>query len=121
MDAKPNDRPKVRKPLHISFSDGVACQVNLSPSFQVMPDQAPYLIANFGNYEQAESRLVAVIESVAFAELERRTLSEVRNSRSKTEQAILSRLARRPLRLALPSTRKSCATSLKQIRESVPW
>jgi hypothetical protein len=84
-----NDRRRVKRPLHIMFSDGMAGQVNLSASFQVKPGHAPYLIAQFGNYEQAEARLVAVIESVAFAELESCTSREVRRSRLKTGEAIL--------------------------------
>lgn len=79
---------KQRKPIRVTFFDGTVCDVGLSASYQVPPEKAPYLIAAFGTYGQAEAHLFAVIGSSAFATLERRTSSEARKLRTKTEHEI---------------------------------
>jgi regulator of protease activity HflC (stomatin/prohibitin superfamily) len=79
----------IREPLEVTFRDGVIAKVELSASCQVSAERAPYLLAKFGNYEQAKACLVALIESSSRAVLEKYTLSEVRKTRSEIEKLIL--------------------------------
>lgn len=92
MDVKSKAPTKARKPLRVTFCDGVVCDVELSVSFQVRPEAAPFLVADFGTFENFQERLAAMIESLAFGVLERCSSSEVRELRKKMEQDILQLL-----------------------------
>jgi hypothetical protein len=83
------DGPRARKPLRITFADGSVCKVELSASYHVVPDNAPYMIARFGTYDNAEAYIIAAIEAAAFTELEQLTLGEVRKQRAMAADAIL--------------------------------
>ena len=52
-----------RKPLKVTFADGTSATVEVKAVIQAIADRAPFLVANFGTYQNAQKQLMDFIES----------------------------------------------------------
>lgn len=89
---QPSDETPFQRSLPITFRDGQVAAVDFSVSFNVNSENAPIVIANFGNWENAKKQFQNILEGTVLGTLEKRELSDVRQSREAIRDEILQSL-----------------------------
>jgi hypothetical protein len=88
-DQKAMTKPNRPAPI-VSFSDRVRGRVELSLSAQTTPEEAPYVVALYGNQQTMTEQLMMYMEGKVRDEMIKYTLEDARRNRKKIAKSILT-------------------------------
>jgi hypothetical protein len=70
-----------RKPLMVTFAGGTRAGIEFKAVIQAIAERAPYLVANFGAYENAQKQVMDFLESKIRNEFVKHTLVDAQSKR----------------------------------------